>query len=77
MISLRFNTQYENTENQAYVWRIIVDGKEHLATDVLCLVPTFGTKDEIAEGVYKWHLSCDGVLTWEGTKAVIRAPAMT
>jgi hypothetical protein len=73
MISIRFNTAYETTENQAYVWRVIVDGKESLATDLECLVPTYGTKDEIAEGIYKWHLSCNGRLTWEGTKAIIRA----
>ncbi len=72
MISIRFNTLYEKSENQAYVWRVIVDGHEHLATDIECLVPTYGTKDEIADGVYKWHLSCNGQLTWDGTKAVIR-----
>jgi uncharacterized membrane protein len=57
-------------------WRVVIDGKEHLATKVDVLVPSVTTDDYI-EGVgKKFHISCEpDLIVWEGNKLILRDSA--
>ncbi len=55
-IKIRYNT---SVNDDFLYWRVIIDGVEHLASDIKINVPCYGTKDHI-EGVgYKHHITCE------------------
>jgi hypothetical protein len=62
-----------NTENKGSLfWRVIIEGKEHLADNVTFHVSTYTSQDKIAEGVTKFHISCRyNKLTWSGTNLIV------
>lgn len=53
-LKIRFNT--ENTDG-VLVWRVLIDGKEHLASNINILTPSNTTKDTLEDGRIKWHIS--------------------
>jgi hypothetical protein len=67
-IILRFNTKAE--EGNPLVWRIFVNGVEHLASGF----EVYGYMHDVTsyEGdVKKYNVGCKGRVRWEGTKASI------
>jgi len=71
-IQLRFNTEKEKTDANAPPWRVLVDGVEQLATSVRIEVPTWTTEDLLSTGQKKWHISCEGTVSWDSTHCTIR-----
>ena len=62
-VKVRYN---HDAGNSPLKWRVVIDGKEHLASQVEILVPMTTTKDYI-NGMEKWHVSCEpDLITWEG-----------
>ena len=53
-------------------WRILIDGKENLASSIEVLTASTTTKD-IIEGVgEKYHITCDpDIITWDGSKVTL------
>lgn len=69
-IKIRYNT---NVDDDFLYWRVLIDGVEHLASDIKINVPSYSTKDFI-EGVgMKHHITCESenVIWDEGNKSVI------
>jgi uncharacterized membrane protein len=68
-VSIRYNHDSGNTNLK---WRVLIDDKENLASDVEVLTASTTTKD-IIEGVgEKYHITCDpSVVTWEGDKVIL------
>lgn len=64
-IQIRFNTDKERVTAAAPAWRVLIDGVEHFAKDVRVEVPMWTTEDVLPTGIKKWHLSCEGVATWD------------
>lgn len=69
-VKIRFNTQCE--EGSDLRWRVLIDGIEHLASEVNINTHSSTTNDKI-EGVgEKWHVSCKSdKIVWVGTKCII------
>lgn len=54
-INIRYNTNFP--ENSRYQWRVLIDGIEKLANDVLISTPCYTTSEKI-EGVgIKYHIT--------------------
>lgn len=70
LIKIRFNTEKEKINNELPPWRVLIDGKEHLAHEVKLYVDSWTSIDEIAPGKIKWHISYEGKPTWNKTKTV-------
>lgn len=67
-INIRFNTS--NTSN--LYWRLTIDGKEYLVSDIKINVPSFTSMDTIETGESKWHISCwANHITWKEDKVQI------
>ena len=69
IVQIRYNTA---VNDDFLYWRIIIDGVEHLASDLAINVPCRGTKDFI-EGVgMKHHITCesDNIVWNEENKSV-------
>lgn len=64
---MRFNTK---ANGSPLVWRVIVDEQEHLAEDVEIIGKCYGEKS-IVNGETKYNIACDGIINWDGTKAII------
>ncbi|MGZ3722715.1 MAG: hypothetical protein ACXVA9_07295 [Bdellovibrionales bacterium] len=64
-IQLRFNTEKEKIDGTLPPWRVLVDGVEHLATAVRVEVPTWTSEDLLPNGQRKWHISCEGDISWD------------
>lgn len=69
-IKIRFNTLAGDSHLK---WRILIDGIEHLASEIRVMVPTVTTRDHI-EGVgEKWHITCrPDVIEWQGDTIVLK-----
>jgi hypothetical protein len=74
-VKVRWNTQ---CEDDYHYWRIIVDGIEHLCSNVIFEVPVHTTRDEVwdsvrATKVDKHHVSCfANEVIWEGDVVIIK-----
>ena len=70
-VKIRYKTDAQ--PNDILHWRVIVDGVEHHASEVLLWCPTYTTKDVIDElGTIKWHISCQATtIVWENDKCII------
>ena len=67
-IKIRYNNSCDDGIN---FWRAIIDGKEHLFSEIEIFVFSNTSKDFI-EGVgNKYHISCNGWCIVEGTKLTI------
>mgnify|MGYP003330389640 FL=1 len=67
-ILIRFNTKA--LPNDPLVWRIIVDGIEHLASgfEITGFIQDYTNE---YQGETKWNVKCKGKLDWKGSKAII------
>ena len=74
-VKIRYNTLVDDDK---HYWRVIIDGEEHLAMDVIINAPTYTTKDEVwdkvrGEKVVKHHITCDAEsVSWVDKIAVIQ-----
>lgn len=62
MIDVKIRYNHNCTDDKNY-WRVIIDGAEHLASDVMINVSTRTTRDDVydpqkKEMVNKHHISC-------------------
>ncbi len=74
-IKIRWNTQCE--DNHSF-WRVIIDGKEYIASNVIIEIPTWTTRDEVWDSVRgtmvnKHHIStlAESAI-WKGDVVVIK-----
>lgn len=70
LIKIRFNTKYLEGD-QTLKWRILVDDIEYLAENIQVNVPCATSEDVIETGEVKWHLSCEGKITWKNKTAIV------
>lgn len=74
-VKVRWNTQC--TDNHSF-WRLLIDGKEHICSDVIFLIPVHTTKDLVFDSlrnqeVVKHHVSCKAnEIVWKGDIAIIK-----
>jgi hypothetical protein len=74
-VKVRWNTLCD--DNHTY-WRIIVDGMEHLCSNIIFEVPVHTTRDKVwdtirAEPVDKHHVSClANEVIWKGDVVIIK-----
>jgi len=56
---IRFNKTrgQENRGSEAHVWRVFENGVEHLATDIMLNVPSWGETDGP-----DWNIACKGYM---------------
>lgn len=68
-IKIRYNTDV--CDNFLY-WRVIINEKEHLASDIKINVPSYSTNDFVENVGIKHHISCesDNIVWDEETKVV-------
>jgi hypothetical protein len=70
-IILRYNTDKDKVDASLPPWRVIIDGVERLAASVTIETGVWTSRDEIAPGVIKWHIRCEGTANWYGRDCVI------
>jgi hypothetical protein len=68
-ILIRFNTKNNGSD---LVWRIFIDGKEHLASSIKIQGYIYDEKT-FSGGEEKMNISCLGNVKWDGTKVKIKA----
>jgi hypothetical protein len=74
-VKLRYNTLVD--DNHLY-WRIIIDGVERTASDVVFEIPVRTTRDDVFDPardaiVNKHHVSCTAnEIIWEDDKCTIK-----
>lgn len=65
LIQIRFNTEKDKTDASLPPWRVLVDGVEHLASEVHVEGGCWTSHDEISPGLWKWHITCHGQVRWD------------
>jgi hypothetical protein len=70
-VKIRYNTNAKSDDKLH--WRVIINGVEHLASNVIINCMTRTTKDYI-EGVGdKWHISCNPTqIEWVDTECILK-----
>jgi hypothetical protein len=70
-VKIRYNTNAKSDDTLH--WRVIINGVEHLASNVIINCMTRTTKDYI-EGVGdKWHISCNPTqIEWMDTECILK-----
>ena len=68
-IKIRFNTKDETGD---FPWRVFVDDKHFLASNVEINGFSYGEKS-VESGIEKWNIVCDGTVVWIDNKAIIQA----
>lgn len=67
-IKIRYNT--ENTTD--LYWRLLINGTENLCSDVVINCPSYTSRDIIADGRIKFHITCDACeIKWVDEKKVV------
>ena len=57
IVKIRYNTNAKSED--ALHWRVLIDGVEHLASNIIVNCISYTTRDHI-EGVgEKWHITCE------------------
>ncbi len=69
-VQIRYN---HNVGESGLFWRVLIDGVEHLASDLDLHVHSTTTQDYI-EGVgTKFHISCTpDLIIWDGTRVILK-----
>lgn len=73
-VKVRWNTQCIDNH---FFWRVIVDGEEHLCSNVIFNIPVCTTRDVVwdsirGQEVQKHHVSCKANnITWKGDVIII------
>lgn len=70
-IKIRYNTEKDKTDASLPAWRVLINGIEHLATEVELKVVSKTTEDILPSGILKWHISCVGKAEWNGLHCTI------
>lgn len=74
-VKIRYNTLCDDNNN---FWRIIIDGNEHICSNIIIEIPTFTTKDDVWDNnrnsiVSKHHISCmANEIVWKGDVVIIK-----
>ena len=74
-VKVRYNTLCE--DNHMF-WRILIDGHEHLASNIIFEIPPHTTRDIVYdsnrnESVDKHHISCKAnKVIWKGDVVIIK-----
>lgn len=74
-VKVRWNTQC--TDNRNY-WRILIDGQEHVCSDVVFEIPVHTTKDLVWDSIRnqeleKHHVSCQAnEIVWKGNVVIVK-----
>jgi len=66
-IKIRFNTK--DTDG-SFPWRVFIDDKEFLASDIEIKGTAIGEKS-IENDVVKWNIVCIGTVVWDNNKITI------
>jgi hypothetical protein len=66
-IQVRYNTKVGDSN---LYWRVIVDGKETLASHIEIHGYVYGESSTV-DGDQKMNIACDGKIYWHGTRAEI------
>lgn len=64
-IKIRYNTEKEKIDSSLPAWRVLIDGVEHLAMDVVINTVCKTTQDQLPDGRQKWHFTCHGKAIWQ------------
>ncbi len=67
-IKIRYNTDKEKIDSSLRPWRVIVDGTEYLADNVVIKTKSWTTLDEVSPGKFKWHMSAVGHIIWNASQ---------
>jgi hypothetical protein len=74
-VKIRYNTLCDDNHN---FWRVIIDGNESIASNIIVEIPTYTTRDIVwdsnrKENVDKHHLSCRAnEVIWRGDVVIIK-----
>ncbi|KQV88703.1 hypothetical protein ASD15_26870 [Massilia sp. Root351] len=77
-VLVRFNTRNDN--DNPLPWRVLTvqgvqDGVlqlgQQFASEVRFTSPVVTTEDQIGPGVFKWHISASGFLSWNGDVCLV------
>ena len=69
-VKIRYNTKA--TSEDTLHWRVLIEGVEHLASNVVINCMTHTTKDYIEGFGEKWHISCKATqVNWMGEECII------
>ena len=53
-------------------WRVLIDGVEHYASNVVINCMSHTTKDILEGGIEKWHITCNPQqVKWMGEECII------
>ena len=66
-IQIRYNTKVGDGD---LVWRVVVDGKEKLASSIEIRGYVYG-EQSIVNNERKMNIACDGKVYWSGSRAEI------
>jgi hypothetical protein len=69
-VKIRYKTDAKNDDTLH--WRVIIDGIEHSASNVIIHCMSHTTKDIIESGIEKWHISCNATeVKWVGEECIV------
>lgn len=74
-VKIRYNTLCE--DNHLY-WRVLIDGEEHICSNVIVEIPLHTTRDIVydpnrSQNVDKHHMSCKAhEVIWKGDVVIIK-----
>lgn len=74
-VKVRWNTQCKDNHN---FWRILLDGVEHLCSNVIFEIPVYTTRDSVwdtirRQEVDKHHISCTAnEVIWKGDVVIVK-----
>jgi hypothetical protein len=74
-VKVRWNTQ---CKDDYLYWRVLIDGKEYICSNVIIEVPTYTTRDEVWDSlrdqeVVKHHISCKAnEVVWKGDIVIVK-----
>lgn len=70
---IRFNTDTLKEHGEHLpVWRVLENGQERLAREVVIHVRSWTSTDLLETGIIKHHITCVGVAHWEDERLSIR-----
>jgi hypothetical protein len=74
-VKARWNTQ---CKDNYFFWRILIDGKEHVCSNIIFEVPVYTTRDVVwdsirKQDVDKHHVSCQAnEIIWKGDVVIVK-----
>lgn len=69
-IKIRYNTDKDKINPDLPPWRVLINGVEHLAEQVIFETRSWTTQDIVEENKLKWHLSGNGIPHWDADHKV-------